>query len=363
MSPHLFVEISAHGLGHLSQVAPVLAALRQRLPKLRLTIRSYLPRDRLARRIAEPFAHIGEASDFGFVMYNAVDIDFPASAAQYRLAHANWALKIDSDAALLRQLGADVVFANAAYRPLAAARKAGLLSVGMCSLNWADLFWHYFSAEPWAHALRMQMLAAYNAADTFLCVSPGMPMHDFRNRQVIGPVAAAVTDDPSRRQRIAKTLKIDLQSRWVLVAMGGMEFRLPVEQWPSIAGVVWLCPFAWSVQRPDVVAFDSPGSEIEFNELLAITDVVLTKPGYGTFVEAACHATPVLYVPRDDWPEEAPLTQWLHANNRAVAVPREQALAGQLVAPLAHLLALSAPPRPVPEGIAQAVDCLLGSLS
>ena len=36
--PHLFVSLTAHGYGHLAQVAPVVAELTRRLPGLRLTV-------------------------------------------------------------------------------------------------------------------------------------------------------------------------------------------------------------------------------------------------------------------------------------------------------------------------------------
>ncbi|MBK8384563.1 MAG: hypothetical protein IPL11_02340 [Candidatus Accumulibacter sp.] len=49
--PHLFVDISAHGLGHLAQVAPVLNALSCRLENLRMTLRSGLPTATLQARI------------------------------------------------------------------------------------------------------------------------------------------------------------------------------------------------------------------------------------------------------------------------------------------------------------------------
>ena len=39
----LLATISAHGLGHLAQSAPVLNALRRRVPQLDLTVASTLP--------------------------------------------------------------------------------------------------------------------------------------------------------------------------------------------------------------------------------------------------------------------------------------------------------------------------------
>jgi hypothetical protein len=49
VQPHLVVDISAHGPGHLARVAPVLELLARRLL---LTVRSRLSREQLARRLA-----------------------------------------------------------------------------------------------------------------------------------------------------------------------------------------------------------------------------------------------------------------------------------------------------------------------
>jgi hypothetical protein len=78
---HLFVDISAHGFGHLAQAAPVLNALSKRLPELRLTIRSGLPTDKLQARVTADFTHLQERSDFGYVMHDAVSLDLEATGS------------------------------------------------------------------------------------------------------------------------------------------------------------------------------------------------------------------------------------------------------------------------------------------
>lgn len=55
-----------------------------------------------------------------------------------------------------------------------------------------------------------------------------------------------------------------------------------------------------------------------FPDLLRSVDVVLTKPGYGTFTEAACNGAAVLYLRRDDWPEQDCLIEWLETNARCL---------------------------------------------
>lgn len=357
---HLLVDISAHGLGHLAQTAPVVADLRRQQSDLSLTIRSALPRERLARRIGEPFAHIETASDFGFVMHNAVDIDFAASAVRYQSFHVGWRQRVDAEAAMLKQSRVTAVLSNAAYLPLAAAAQAGIPAIGMCSLNWADLFQHYFGHEAWAVPIHSEIIAAYNAAHAFLCITPGMPMAGFRNRHSIGPIASLTTTPrPDLRQRMAAQLGLDQNKRWVLVAMGGMEFRLPIEQWPVLPDVQLLCPQAWNIARADVRVFDPPGSELSFTDILTASDAVLTKPGYGTFVEAACNGTPLLYLPREDWPEETHLARWLNANGRVMTVDRAALFAGEIVEALVALWQQAERPRPRPTGIREAAERLL----
>jgi hypothetical protein len=344
---HLFVDISSHGLGHLAQAAPVLNALRATRPDLRLTIRSGLSRQRLALRIDGHFDHIHAASDFGFAMDNALDVDLPASAQHYRDFHADWPERVAAEAEFLSQLAPDAVFTDVAYLPLAGSATVGIPAASLCSLNWADLVQHYYRREPWLPTLHGQILAAYRSARVFLRTTPGMPMFDLPNVVTVGPIAALPDLD---RAEVARRLDLPTEHRWVLIGLGGFDFPLPVEQWPQCDDIVWL--------RPDVLG----DSGVRFNDLLANVDAVLTKPGYGTFTEAAVHGVPVLYLPRPDWPEQDYLIVWLHAHNRAARISRQQAQQGDLPPTLEALWALPAPQRPAPTGVTQAAKALLDLL-
>ena len=95
-----------------------------------------------------------------------------------------------------------------------------------------------------------------------------------------------------------------------------------------------------------------------FPDLLRSIDLVLTKPGYGTFTEAACNGAAVLYVRRDDWPEQECLIEWLHANARCREVSESDLASARLPALLDALWQQPAPPTPVPTGAAQAADLI-----
>jgi hypothetical protein len=143
--------------------------------------------------------------------------------------------------------------------------------------------------------------------------------------------------------------------------MGGIASRLPIEHWPRIDGVRWLVQENWQVNHPDAIVLES--LPLSFGDLLSSSDVLLCKPGYGSFVEAACSGTPVLYVNRPDWPESPALTEWLKQHGVSREVSREQLQNGNIAQ---DLYALWSAPRAIPpeaDGAAQAVGRLMGEFS
>ena len=355
MPPHLFVDISSHGFGHLAQTAPILNELANRLPELRLTVRSGLPLEKLRTRIAAEFTHIAGRSDFGFVMRDAVAIDTAATAAAYRQFHADWAQRVADEAALFAELRPDLVLTDVAYLPLAGAAQAGIGALSMCSLNWADLFAHVFVAEAWAAPIHQEILAAYRSAECFLRLTPAMTMDALPNRRAVGPVAAL-----GRRVRLHERLGCAPGDKIVLIAFGGFDMDLSAERWPASPGVRWLIPQSWPFRRDDMSDFEALG--LPFCDLLSSVDAVLTKPGYGTFTEAACNGTPVLYQRRDDWPEQDCLIDWLQRNGRCGEISASDLASGELQPALAALWQQTAPPIPEPSGAKEAAALIADRL-
>lgn len=345
---HLFVDISSHGFGHLAITAPVLNALAEMLPNFRLTARTALPAAKLAQRIKMPFTLIPEATDFGYVMIDATRVDLVSSATAYRQAHANWPARVADEARFLADLKPDLVLTNVSYLPLAGAAVAGIPALSLCSLNWADLFEHYFADQPWAGSIHAEMLAAYCSAQSFLRVTPGMAMDALPNVCAIGPIAALGT-------RHDLGLNGD---KAILIAMGGITHRLPVENWPRLPDVRWLVPAEWNCSHPDAMAFESFG--LSFTNLLCSVDAVITKPGYGTFTEAACNGTPVIYQRREDWPEQDCLINWLRANGRCFEIGAAELEGGRLATALESIVGSTARPLPEADGIAQAAQAIIG---
>lgn len=351
--PHLLVCISGHGFGHVAQTAPVLNALAQLVPNLRLTVRSSVPLAHLRSRITPEFHHIAEAADPGMEMVSALEVDAECSFRAYADFHNNWEVRVAEEAKWIGALAPDVVLSNVAYLPLAAAGRLGLPAIAMCSLNWADIFGYFCGSLQGAAEIHAQIQQAYLQADAFLRLSPAMPMAWLPHIRTLAPVAQP---RPSARAHINKRLGLGLQQKLVLVSMGGVAMRLPVQSWPRIADILWLVPESWGVQREDCISMEATG--LDFSDLLASCDAMLTKPGYGSFVEAACAGIPLMYVRREAWPEQEALIGWLKQYGLCAELQAGQLQTGEFAEVLQQLLGQTRPHPVLPTGTQEAAHYL-----
>ncbi len=352
--PHLLAAISPHGFGHLAQCAPVLNGLRRRWPDLRLTLRSPAPRALLESRIEPPFELMAAADDFGMVQEDALSADLAASITAYIELHRHWPQRVATVATELAAVAPDLVLADVPYLTLAAAQTIGVPSVAMCCLNWVDILAPLTVEVPAMAAPLEQMRAAYAGADLFLRTAPAMPMSWLPNARTIGPVMAV---GRQRRAELAARCGLAPAEQIVVVALGGVPTRPPLERWPHFPGVRLLVPEAWQARHPATLPLERVG--FSFSDLIASSDLVLTKPGYGTFTEAAGSGVPVLWVDRGDWPEQPSLVQWLAHHGRGEGISRAQFATGDFGAPLSRLLAAGRHPAVAPSGVEQAVEQLV----
>lgn len=359
--PHLVVSISGHGFGHAAQTAPVLNLLHKHEPNLRFTVRSNVPLAHLRARIHAPFTHLPGEGDIGMLMSSALDVRIEESRAAYRAFHADWGVRVADEADLLRELGADMVLSNVGYLALAGAQLAGIPNAALCSLNWSDIYRHYLGDD----AIAAQIHGCYANADAFLRATPGMAMGDpsttlrtgLPNLIPVLPIAATGTN---RRAELDLHLKLSAGEKLVLVSLGGIASRLPIEHWPRIEGVRWLVQQSWQAGHPDAIILES--LPMSFGDLLASSDALICKPGYGSFVEAASCAVPVLYASRADWPESPALIAWLQQHGLCREVARKVLEQGSIAEVLEDIWSAPRPKPVIPLGTEQVAKWLASKL-
>lgn len=270
----------------------------------------------------------------------------------YESLFAAWDEVVDEEVARLRALKPDLVLANVPFISLSAAKALGIPAVAISPLNWADIYRAYCGQRPNGGVIHAKILAAYQSATVFLQPMPSMPMDNLPNRRRIGPVARL---GHLQRETLAGLFPREVNERLVLVSFGGIrgrhEFRLP-----RISGVRWLVPNDYASARSDITQRSATG--MPFIDLLASSDIVVTKPGYGLFVEAACNGVKVAYVPRPDWPEAHYLIEWITTNWVARELGYEPFLGGDIEEQIQELLCTPTPRRMAPGGVDEALGII-----
>ena len=359
MSKHIVAAISSHGLGHLAQIAPIINAMyRQSVagqrPAFTLQVRAQLSQDVLRERIEAPFTCCGTSDDFGMVMHDALRVNLTQSLATYAKLHQHWSEHTERVASELASHQAQALIADTPYLTVAAAKALGIPSVAICSLNWADILHECVRQCPGAledaglsHTRFEQIIDqihnAYASADLILQPAPAMPSRRLPVK-AIDPLMQA----PQEADRAALLTSIaqhtgrhyQAQDVWiVLTSMGGLDLPLNPGNWPRHAygrELIYLMPAAMAGAWPHTAPFAL--ESMSFAHMMASCDLVLTKPGYGMFVEATACAKPIVLLARPQWPESRYLIQWLDQHNRALEITDQQMASGEFAWALEHLL-------------------------
>lgn len=350
---HCLVAVSSHGLGHLSQVTPIINTISQgTYGHYRITheshldvvwtVRTSLPARQVRSRLT-PYVDIDPGcDDFGMVMHDALRINLAASLRNYASAHEGWDAKVDALARHLDDLQLDGVLADVPYLTLAAAQRASIPNVAICSLNWADILSDCVRSNPVSlresnlnpaafERLLSQMYDAYDGAEAFIQPTPSMRMPSLSNTQSVGPVCEVPQPcSRSALMSLAREHGFDEQGWFILISMGGIPTKLDPSQWPHWClgrRIYYLVNAQLESSHPQLLSINETYLDrhcLTFASVFGACDLFVGKPGYGTFVEAACSGTPLLFLQRHDWPEAQVLVDWILRNGRAMAITIDQ---------------------------------------
>lgn len=352
---HLVVDISGHGYGHAGITVPILNALRRHLPALQLTIRTAVPRHWLADRLQGPFDYV-EQSDFGMSMAGPMRVLPAESLKVYSQIHADWLGTLSNATEQLAALKPNLLLSNVTYIPLLAARRLAIPAIAFGPLNWADIFRSYCIHLQGAQQIWKQMVEAYAAANVFLQTTPFMSMPSIRNGRAVGPVA-----------RIGRERKIELRRRLglsddillILFELGGIPTRISFSNWPQLDRIRVLVGGGQELSHPSVIP--NPSLEFPFIDLVRSCDVIITKLGYGLNAEAVCNGTPLVILPREDWPETPAILDWLKRYGRFVPLTEKKLREGDFQREVREACGMQPPPMVAPSGVGEIVRIVVAS--
>jgi len=348
--PAVFFYISGHGFGHASREIEVINALGRRRPDLAIVVRTSAPRWLFDRTARVPITLIPGACDTGVVQIDSLRLDEPQTIARADEFYRTLERRARDEAATLDAYGARLVISDAPPLACAAAAAAGIPARVLTNFTWDWIYEGYAAHLEGTPGLLPAIRAAYRHADA----AWRLPMHGgFATFDTIVEVPFVARHAQHPRDEVRRALDLPADRPLVLSSFGGygvsgfdasrldcrdtygviLTHRSDDERIPSAPSGVF-----------QVSEAHLYGTGLRYEDLVAASDVVATKPGYGIIAECIANDTAVLYTSRGHFVEYDVLVADMPRYLRCGFLGHDELFAGVWREALDRIL--SSPPAP-----------------
>lgn len=359
--PTIVAYVSGHGYGHAVRTAEVLGALAARLPDLRVELRSTVPASFF--ELPCPVRSARVALDVGIVQQDGLTLDLEATLRACERLRAEAPEKIEAELRDLRGREPSLVFSDIPALAFDVAERLAVPGVGMTNFSWDWIYADYSSDLPAFAAVAEFFRDSYAKATLLLRLPFHGDLSAFPSVRDISLVARRSSLDRGEARR---RLGIPESAKVVLLSFGAYGVDLECEP-EAPPGVVFLAPTS-SRRLPasGVRAVDLRESRrlgLGHPELVAASDAVMTKPGYGIVAECLAHGVGVVYTSRGRFAEYDILVSAIERHLPSAFLSNEELREGRWRRALDEVLSSHGPVSVVPaDGAAEAAEVLANFL-
>ena len=349
--------VSPHGFGHAARACAVMAEVRRQCPAAHFEVFTEVPKWFFSESLPNCFSYHHCASDVGLVQSSPLIEDLEATGDLLDRKRCDDPDTVGELASKLLKLGCLVVIADISPLGLAAAASAGIPSVLVENFTWDWIYLNYPGGTSRLRRHARTMVEIFTSADLRIQTDP--VCEPFPTAENVGPVARSPR---SERETVRASLGVPTDEPMIVVSMGGVpwnyaEFSQFVHSdgpWIVVPGGsggrarregrLLLLPFHADVYHPDLVA---------------ASDLVVSKLGYSTVAEAYRAGSALLYVGRPRFPESPVLARWVEEYMAAAEIEESALSNGAWLAAANELLEEPRMKPDEPNGAERAAEVIL----
>jgi L-arabinokinase len=342
--------ITAHGYGHGTRSCDVLNALRRVAPDVPIIVKTNLPVDFMASRLPDSIEIRSGAFDLGLIQKDSIQVDLEASLIAIEKLYEHEAELIEQEMRFQTLENIGVVVADIPAIPLDAAQRAGIPNIACSNFGWNWIYSEFVEKEPRWRFFVDKFKAVYEKTDLLLRQPFCEPMSAFPN-QIDLPLLAK--PGINQREEIAVATGADSTKTWVLLSFTTLNLDFQalenLKRLRDRYELFTVEPLAW------------PGSGIHslsrtmfpFANILASSDLVVTKPGFGIVSECIANHKPIIYSDRKNFLEYPVLVKSIERYCRYAFIPNNELYSGELERALSDAQSSEEPQAEMPRGGAE----------
>ena len=374
MAAAIVFYISGHGFGHASRCIEVINAILARRPETRVGVRTSAPRWLFDLTVKGKVTYSVLECDTGVVQSDALTLDEADTIRRAAAFHSDLVTRAASETRILRELGAGLIVADVPPLAFSVGASAGIPAIALGNFTW-DWIYADYPRVRLAPSLLPTIRTAYAKASMALRLPMSGGFEAFGNVRDIPFVARHAS---LSREEVCRRLKLPADKPIVLSSFGG--YGLPSLETDTLSKtkkytIVTAVNVPLSRARHEAVIAERKGAFIGINEeamydagvryedLVAASEAVVTKPGYGIISECIANDTAILYTSRGHFPEYDVLVEEMPKYLRSAFISQDDLLAGKWESHLDKLRAQPKPKKkPETDGADVAADILLKAL-
>lgn len=317
--------VTGHGFGHATRVAEVAKHIIAAGHEVHVVTAA--PEFVFKSSVSSAKLHVRKVLlDCGAVQSDALTVDRCNSLEKYRqTAVIPRAAILSTEVTWLQHVKADLVLSDIVPVACRAAAEAGIPSVCITNFSWDFIYADYVMAAGHQYrSILWQIAEDYSHAEFLLRLPGYCPMPAFRDTI---DVPLVVRKPQRSKAQVRKELGMGDKEKLLLFNFGGQDASWALQEEFLPEG--WKCLVC---AAPAGQAFPSNfkaiASDAYTPDLIAASDCMLGKIGYGTTSEALAFKVPFVFVRRDYFNEEPFLRNMLECHQCGVEMIRRDFLTG-----------------------------------
>ncbi|MBN1551628.1 hypothetical protein JW979_09170 [bacterium] len=318
--------VSSHGFGHATRSAEIVSNLKQLHPSMRVLIRSAIPPQKFSSLCDTPVSG-SDNYDVGVAQSDCLHIDINET---YRLCQ-RWLCEtpqiIRREVAFCKSQNAIGIVSDISSLPFRIAELIKVPSIGISNFTWDWIYEPWMDNVPGFKLIIKELRNDYAKASLFLKLPFSGQLTAFpvtESISLVGRESTICVDTVKKKLSLPKTKKT------ILLSFGGHGLRfdntihtkIPFDRYEFISTNdygISCRHFSESFLRQN---------EICYQDLVKVSDMVITKPGYGIVSECIVNRTPILYTDRGLFREYPVLVKEMNDYIPALHIPGEMLVSG-----------------------------------
>jgi hypothetical protein len=358
--PTVLFYVSSHGYGHARRSAEVIRALRRRIPGVAVHVRTGARAEIFDGLVDSPATP--SRIDVPIVEHDALAIDWPRTLNTTAECLERMEQAVHDEAAAVRHLAPTLLVADVPFMAGDVAEVLSVPCVAVSNFTWDWIYEPHAGLYPQGEAVLRGARESYGKMRALLQLPFGHDAPAFREVVPVPLIARRSRHDPAY---VLARLGLDARDdrpRALVAMRGGVAADTLVRAAENTPGFLFLTPQPLPEgpgKPPANLRRVNVGKGLDFSDLLAVSDVVLSKLGYGTIADCIAAGTRLLWPHRDGFREDEITEAQAPRYLRMAELPRTEFFAGAWRQWLERLTAM---PRPAEtlrdDGAAVCADIL-----